>query len=64
MTIVTAKPPKQHPRPKSQPAALIGPAIVTTRKQGSKFPAELPDDPEADERVKAWFARNVRPLGS
>jgi hypothetical protein len=63
MTIVTAKPPKRQPRPKPQPTTPIGPAIVTPRNRGSRLLDQLQDDPEADARVKAWFARNVRPVG-
>jgi hypothetical protein len=58
MTIVTyVHRPKA--RPKAQPPALTGPAVATPRKRG---PKPLEDDPEADARVAAWFARNVRPL--
>jgi hypothetical protein len=64
MTIVHTRPPKHQRRPKA-PQPVLTAAIVTTRKRGSKPPtAELADDPEADARVKAWFARNVRPLGT
>jgi hypothetical protein len=59
MTIVHAQPPKRQRRPKAPEPALTT-AIVTTRKRGSKPPPELPDDAEADARVKAWFVRNVR----
>jgi hypothetical protein len=40
------------------------PAIVTTAKRRThkeKPLPDLPDDPEADARVKAFFARMVRP---
>jgi hypothetical protein len=49
----------------AQPLALTGPAIVAaSRKRGPKPRAELPDDAEADARVAAWFAKNIRPPGS
>ena len=64
MTIVTAKPPKRQPRPKPSPTTPIGPAIVTPQNRRARLLDELPEDPEADARVKAWFARNVRPVGS
>jgi hypothetical protein len=61
--IVHARPPKRQRRLKAPQPALTA-AIVTTRKRGSRPPADLPDDAEADARVKAWFAKNVRPLGT
>jgi hypothetical protein len=49
-------------RPKTQPPALTGAVVVKSiRKRGPKPPVELKEDPEADARVAAWFARNVRP---
>jgi hypothetical protein len=45
--------------------ALTGTAIVTAaRRRGSKQSLELKDDPEADARVMAWFAKNMRPSGT
>jgi hypothetical protein len=57
--------PKRPPR-KRKAAALQVPAIVTTasRKRTKLLrPDEqaLDDDPEADARVKAFFARMIRP---
>jgi hypothetical protein len=60
MTITYARPPKRK-RPPKPPQPALAAAIVTTRKRG---PKPVPDDPEADARVRAWFARNVRPLGT
>jgi hypothetical protein len=42
------------------------PAIVTTtsRKRVKLLRPELPDDPEADARVKAFLARMIRPGGT
>jgi hypothetical protein len=66
MTIViSAHRPKRQRRRKAQSAVLTGPAIVTVaRKRGPKLPVEPAPDPEADARVAAWFARNVRPRGT
>ena len=59
MTIVSyAHRPKRKRRvPKAQSAAMIGSIIVT----GRKLAVELKHDPEADARVAAWFAKNIRP---
>jgi hypothetical protein len=51
------------PRRKLKTAPAV-PAIVTTAKRRThkeKPLPDLPDDPEADARVKAFFARMVRP---
>ena len=58
-----ARPPRRQRPPKAPQPALTA-AIVTTRKRGSKLPAELPEDPEADARVAAFFARTLRPIGT
>ena len=63
MTISYARSPKRQRSLKSPQPALTA-AIVTTRRRGAKPSAVLSDDPEADARVKAFFARNVRPLGT
>jgi hypothetical protein len=65
MIVTYAHRPKR--RPKAQPPAPEGAsskmptAVVMPRKRG---PKPIEDDPEADARVTAWFARNVRPLGT
>ena len=60
--IVTYRPKKQAPQPKAQPAAITGSDIVTTTgKRGRRPPTELEDDAEADARVRASFARMMRP---
>jgi hypothetical protein len=66
MTIVTsAQRPKRPRQSKAKDVALTGPALVTAaRKHGSKQSVELKDDPKADARVMAWFAKNVRPPGT
>ena len=62
--------PKRPPRRmKTQAAAIIGPAIVTSasRKRLRAEPApdtDADDDPEATARVRAFFARMVRPGGA
>ena len=55
------RPPRRRRPPKAPQPALTA-AIITTRKRGPKPPVEIPDDPEVDARVVAWFARNVRPM--
>jgi hypothetical protein len=55
--------PKRTPR-KRKAVAIVGPAIVTTASRKRLHRAEreaLPDDPEADARVKAFRARMIRP---
>jgi hypothetical protein len=66
MTIVTyVHRPKRQRRSKAQPATATSPAIVTAAGKHRRKPATKPkDDPEADERVRAWFARNIRPPGA
>jgi hypothetical protein len=50
--------PKRHAKPKAAPAtALAGPAIVTASRKRRGPPAEVPVDPEAQERVRAFFER-------
>ncbi len=52
----------KRPRPKAQPAAITGRAIVTAKKASRRRPAEDEEiDPEAEARVKAFFARVMRP---
>ena len=65
--IVHARRPKPAPPKKRKAAALAVPAIVTTtsRKRAKLRRPEREtkpdDDPEADARVKAFFARMIRP---
>ena len=64
MTIVTYRPGPKRKRPaKAIPAGISGPRIVSAQKpgKGRKAPAEVVDDPEADARVAAFFARMIRP---
>jgi hypothetical protein len=50
--------PKRHAKPKAAPAtALAGPVIVTASRKRRGPPAEVPVDPEAQERVRAFFER-------
>jgi hypothetical protein len=61
--------PKRPPRRMKAQAAIIGPAIVTSasRKRLRAEPApdtDADDDPEATARVRAFFARMVRPGGA
>jgi hypothetical protein len=45
--------------------ALGVPAVVKLTKRGTSGKVKpLEPDPEADARVEAWFARNIRQLGS
>jgi hypothetical protein len=58
--------PKRTPRKKTQAAAIIGPAVITSasRKRLRAEPApdsDADDDPEATARVRAFFARMVPP---
>ena len=65
MTIIYTRAPKRQRRPKPKPVASAVPAIVTLPgKRGPRKPVELPEDPEADAHVAAWFARNMRPPGA
>jgi hypothetical protein len=38
--------------------------LRSRRSAYTKLLVELKEDPEADARVQAWFARDVRPLGT
>ena len=63
--IVTYRMKKRARQPKAQPAAITGSAIITTTKRDVRRPAREPeDDAEADARVRAFFARVMRPPGS
>jgi hypothetical protein len=61
--------PKRHAKPKAAPAtALAGPAIVTASRKRRGPPAEVPVDPEAQDRcgrsLSEWGsnpARRLRP---
>ena len=62
--IVTAKPPRRNPSRKAPQTVAPVAAIVTRSKPGKRAatPAPaLPDDPEADARVKAFLARMIVP---
>lgn len=63
MTIIYGRPPRRQCPPKAPQPALTT-AIVTTHTRRSRPSAELPDDPEAEARVKAWFAKQLRPRGT
>jgi hypothetical protein len=62
--IVHARPPRKRPAP-AVAAVLTGFCIVTTTMPGKprQPPVDSPDDPEADARVKAFFAKMIRPPG-
>jgi hypothetical protein len=58
--------PKRARKRKAQATAITGPVIVTAKKRGTRTWRDLPpaaDDPAEAERIKAFFARNVRPGG-
>jgi hypothetical protein len=67
LMIVTAKPPRKRGQEPGK-AAIVCPVIATARKpgprpyvsQGGPKPA---DDPEAEARVHAFFARMILPPG-
>jgi hypothetical protein len=62
MTIVKIRTPKRQrsSAPKLEPAMPA--VIVTARKPGRWRPQpELPGDPEAEAKVKAFFARMLQP---
>ena len=64
-TIVTYHPKKPAPRRKAQAAAITGSAIVTATKRSARRTKPGPeDDAAADARVRAFFARMVRPPGA
>lgn len=55
--------PKRPPRKKPKAAAAV-PVVVTATKRSipkARLMAKMLDDPEADARVKAFFARMIRP---
>ena len=58
-----APPPANDDTPTEPAPPAAKSAIVTTasRKRTKLLRAELPDDPEAEARVKAFLARMVRP---
>lgn len=60
MTIVTARPPRPRRPASAKPAHAMAAVIATTRKPGRRLPAPLAEDPEADARVRAFFARMIR----
>jgi hypothetical protein len=63
MTIVTNSPPKrQRAKERAQPMQLQQ-AVITARKPGKRVPAERGIDPEAEARVREFFARMIRPPG-
>jgi hypothetical protein len=51
--------PLKRPAAKVQPARIVGPVIVQARKPGRfrRTAEPLADDPAANERVRAFFAR-------
>lgn len=46
------------------PAANTAIVTAANRKRAKRQRPELPHDPEADERVKAFFVRMIRPGGA
>jgi hypothetical protein len=58
--------PKRAPRKKAAQASLAAPRIVEAKKSGKArvTPEELPDDPEAEARVAAFFKRMMIPPNS
>ena len=66
MTIVTYQHrPKRKRPPKAAPAAITGPRIISAKTPGKvvRPRPEAVDDPEAEARVAAFFARMIRPRG-
>ena len=59
--IVIARKPKRTTRKKPQPA-ITGPLIVT-RERRPKPAVEVPVDPEAEARARAFLTRMIRPPG-
>jgi hypothetical protein len=57
--IVIARPPKRTTRKQPQPA-ITGPVIV--KRERRKPAVELPVDPEAEARARAFLARMIRPV--
>lgn len=67
LMIVTAQKPRRNPPHKRRQTAQPVAPIVSRCKLGKRLatPAPaLPDDPEADARMKAFFARMIRPPGT
>ena len=62
LRIVYAKPPRKRPAP-AVAAVQTGARTVTAAKPGKQRqpPVDAPDDAEANARVKAFFARMIRP---
>jgi hypothetical protein len=60
--IVIARPPRRTRRTEPPQPAISGPLIVK-RERRAKPAIELPDDPEADAQVAAFFARMIKPAG-
>jgi hypothetical protein len=60
--IVYARPPSKR-SPPAVPTVLTGARTITATKPGKQHQAHVDstDDPEADARVKAFFARMIRP---
>jgi hypothetical protein len=58
MTIITYHHRPKRKRPKPPPE--IPAPIVRAPKRGKRRTVDLPDDPEADARVAAFFARMIR----
>jgi len=58
--IVTARKPKRRTKAQADATSLRIPTIVTASKPGPQRQAAEAVDPEANTRVKAWFAKNVR----
>jgi hypothetical protein len=58
MTIITHRHRPKRKRPKPPPE--IPTPIVHAPKPGKRRAVDLPDDPEADARVAAFFARMIR----
>jgi hypothetical protein len=59
MTIITYRHRPKRKRPTKPPPEIPTP-IVHAPKPGKRRRPELPDDPEADARVAAFFARMIR----
>lgn len=55
--IVTARPPRKRPKKPAQSVEIATPRIVQHAPKHRRAPKALEADAEADERVRAFFAR-------
>jgi len=58
--IVTTRKPKPRTKAQADATPLRIPTTVTASEPGPRRQAAETVDPEAENRVKAWFATNVR----